>query len=187
MFLKRKGHIFKSFILLFLILLISGQKNSSIVSFTNNQRNSLTDSFYQKDITHNSFYMQLEIPKLALNQKIYALDSNLNQIKYNVTLLPASTLPNVENSEIFLAAHAGSSKISYFQNLNLLIEGDVVYLIYDGYKYTYQVKEIKITSKTNYVSIQAKKGSKTLTLISCLGKEKRVIVSLEQTEVTQLI
>ena len=59
MFLKRKGHIFKSFILLFLILLISGQKNSSIVSFTNNQRNSLTDSFYQKDITHNSFYMQL--------------------------------------------------------------------------------------------------------------------------------
>ena len=155
MFLKRKGLIFKNLILLFLILLISDQKDNVVNS--HNYRSSLTDSFYQKDIAHSSFYMQLEIPKIALSQKIYTLDSNLNQIKYHVTLLPASTLPNTENSEIFLAAHAGSSKISYFRNLNLLTEDDVAYLTYEGYKYTYQVKDIKVTPKTDYVTIQKKR------------------------------
>ena len=54
------------------------------------------------------------IEKIDLNMPLYNVKSPNNNIEKNIEILKESILPPNKNSIIFLAAHSGTSNISYF-------------------------------------------------------------------------
>lgn len=120
---------------------------------------------------------KVKIPRLNINHDIYDLNSSYNNVEKNVTLLDGSILPNKKNSIIFLAAHSGNSKISYFNHLNKIKPKEKVTFYYDNYKYIYQVINIKEENKNGYIKINKRKENQLiLTTCSTNNKEKQLIV-----------
>ncbi len=174
--LKRK--ILKSSLLLIIIVLLNGSSYSGKIENNKINNNYNYDSYYQKEIDEE-YLMQLIIPKIGLQRKIYNLDSSKNTVKKNIELLKESTLFSDDNYHIFLAAHSGNSYISYFRKLNKLALNDIVKLIYNNTIYTYKVIFIKEEEKKDYI-LTFNNQPKMLTLITCIGKEKRLIIDLEE-------
>lgn len=128
------------------------------------------------------YEMIIEIPKINIKKGILKKEDKDNNIDKNVTILKESNYPN-EDGNIYIAAHSGNGKHSYFNNLGKLKENDVTYLYYKNIKYIYNVKEIKSISKISNTSILTKEKN-SLILITCNQKDKTkyLIVILEQTK-----
>ena len=73
---------------------------------------------------------KLIINKINLNRNIYSINSKLNNVDKNVTILKDSIEPQYKNSILFIAAHSGNDTISYFNDLDRLKIGDEIILIY---------------------------------------------------------
>ena len=58
----------------------------------------------------------LKIPKIKLVRGLVDRNSYLNNIKYNVEILKDSSMPDIVNGNVILAAHSGNARISYFKN-----------------------------------------------------------------------
>ena len=117
-----------------------------------------------------NYKMILEIPKIRLKKGILDKENKDNNIDKNVSILPESVYPN-ENGNIYIAAHSGNGKKSYFNKLVELRENDEVNLYYNNYKYTYLVKEIKEINKRSNTSIITN-NSNCLILITCSQSDK---------------
>ena len=109
----------------------------------------------------------LEIPKIALYQGLVAKDSKYNDIKYNIQILDISQMPTHKNTNLVLAAHNGSSAVSFFNDLDKLTIGDIIHLLYNQHKYTYIIDNIYEARKTGKVDIIRCKDSTAITLITC--------------------
>lgn len=120
-----------------------------------------------KPIDYSKYLGVLEIPKIYLKRGFYGTDSKYNDIKYNVTLMKGSDLPNVVNGNLILVAHSGTAYISYFKNLYRLKVGDSCYVTYNGAKYTYIIKKIYNVDKIGSVPILRDRSKTSLTLITC--------------------
>ena len=59
----------------------------------------------------------LEIPSIGLKRGIVDFNSKYNNVKYNIQIIEHSEFPIVENSNLILAGHNGSSNVSFFKNL----------------------------------------------------------------------
>lgn len=119
------------------------------------------------EIDYSRYLGVLEIPKIGLKRGFYNVDSRYNNIKYNVTLVRGSTLPDVTNGNLILMAHSGDAYISFFAYLYLLQVGDNAYVTYNNQKYTYQITKIYTVPKTGVVTISRNHDKTTLTLITC--------------------
>lgn len=108
----------------------------------------------------------LKIKKLNINQSLYKLDSEKNNIEKNVTILKDSIMPDQKESIVFLAAHSGTGKIAYFEELNQLTVGDIINLEYKNKKYEYQINKIWEENKNGYIHIN-KEDSNQLVLTTC--------------------
>lgn len=117
--------------------------------------------------SEEEYIMVLEIPKINLKKGIYALNSYLNSIKYNVAILQESKMPDVDNGNLILAAHNGTSKVSYFSQLYRLNQKDLAIVYYRGIKYVYVVDNIYDVKKDGDVEIKRDINKNTLTLITC--------------------
>ena len=93
-------------------------------------------------IDYSKYLGVLEIPKIGLKRGFYNVGSKYNNIKYNVTMVEGSTLPDVPNGNLILMAHSGDAYISYFAYLYRLNVGDMVYVTYAGVKYNFQIVNI---------------------------------------------
>ena len=109
---------------------------------------------------------KLIINKINLNQPLYKKESKKNNVDENVTILKESVEPSEENSIMFLAAHSGTGKIAYFENLDELHKNDEIILEYKNKTYYYQVDEIWEMKKTGTI-IVPKKEKKQLILTTC--------------------
>ena len=109
----------------------------------------------------------LEVPKIKLKRGIYDIDNKYNDISYNIAIMDTSKMPDVINSNLILAAHNGSSDVSFFKDLEKLEVGDIVNVYYQGYKYIYEVDNYYEVDKTGYVNIHRNKTKNTITLITC--------------------
>lgn len=119
---------------------------------------------------------ELIINKINLNQKLYSPTNHKNNIEENVTILKESIFPNEENSIVFLAAHSGTGKIAFFQNLNKLEIKDKIILNYQKHTYTYQVTNIWEENKTGTIHV-SKKEKNQLILTTCSpNKENKQLV-----------
>ena len=81
----------------------------------------------------------LKIPKIELERGFYDKTSSLNNVDHNILFHTKSDYPGVQNGNVILASHSGTSSISYFKKLYLLEKGDLAYLTYKGNTYTYKV------------------------------------------------
>lgn len=118
-------------------------------------------------IDYSSYLGVLEIPNIGLKRGFYGLDSRYNNIKYNVTLVEGSSLPDVYQGNLILMAHSGDSYISYFAYLYKLNVGDDCFVTYNGNSYHYVIVNIYEVEKNGIVSIRRNKEKNTLTLITC--------------------
>jgi len=119
----------------------------------------------------------LEIPKLNLVRGLVDKDNILNNVDKNIQVLKESTMPNVEYSNLYLAAHSGNSSVSYFKDLDRLIYEDKVYIYYENIKYIYKVVKLYEIDKNGYAEIERRGGTKHLILVTCIdGTEKQLVI-----------
>lgn len=134
----------------------------------------------QEIVEEEKYLMILEIPKISLKKGIYSLNSSLNSIEKNVAIMEESSLPDVKNGNLVLAAHNGTAKISFFNQLHKLYKGDRAYIYYDGIKYTYVVSSIYDVKKDGDVEITRDTSRNTLTLVTCKKdtKDRQLVIIL---------
>lgn len=118
-------------------------------------------------INYDKYLGVLEIPRISLKRGFYGLDSRYNDIKYNVTLVNGSTMPDVDRGNLILMAHSGDAYISYFAYLYKLNVGSDIYVTYNKVKYHYKLVNIYDVLKDGTVSIIRNYDKTTLTLITC--------------------
>lgn len=118
----------------------------------------------------------INVSKIGLNRPLYSLNSKLNTVDKNIEVLKSSDMPDVENGNFILAAHNGYSPISYFHNLHKLEVDDEVNVNYNRKIYTYRVSKIYDVIKTGKVSIKRDKSKTTITMITCKGDDKQLVV-----------
>ena len=111
----------------------------------------------------------IEISKINLSQKIYTKNSSLNNVDKNVTILTDFCFQE-DSCLILLAAHSGSSEIAYFKNLDKLEIQDKAILVYQNFKYVYELQKIEIRDKNGHLNLKKENGN-FLYLTTCDKKE----------------
>jgi len=109
----------------------------------------------------------LEIPSVLLKTGLVDFKSFRNDVDKGIQIIEGSQFPDVDKGNLILAAHSGTSNISYFKNLYKLKTGAKVYIYYSGIKYEYILDNIYNVKKTGKVKIQRNSNKSTLTLITC--------------------
>ena len=113
------------------------------------------------------YFGYIQIPKINLTQGLVQLNSPNNTVDRNIQTIYPSDYPDVENGNLILAAHSGSSSIAYFKRLYLLKTNDQVTVIYNNEKYIYNIVNIYTVPKNGKVAIYRNQHKTTLTLITC--------------------
>lgn len=130
----------------------------------------------KKQIDYN-YIAVLEIESINLKRGLVSPDSKYNNVNYNIQIMETSNMPNIENSNLILAGHNGTSYVSFFKNLYKMSEGDLINVYYQGYKYVYQYNNSYEVDKTGVVSIIRDRNKNTITLITCKknSKDKQLV------------
>lgn len=119
-------------------------------------------------VDYSKYYVgTLEIPKINLKKGFLEIDSPYNNVDRNVTVIQTSSYPDVDKGNFILAAHTGSSSISFFTRLHDLQLGDLAYIKYKQKKYTYKLVDIYTQPKVGMISIYRDTNKTTLTLVTC--------------------
>jgi len=123
------------------------------------------------------------IPKIDLKKDLYSKDSNKNNIEENITILKESTDPANENSILFIAAHSGTSNVSFFNRLDELNLKDIVEIDYQNNHYIYVINKIEEQPKTGYIS-GIKENKRQLVLTTCCPKKEncQLIINAKEIE-----
>ena len=109
----------------------------------------------------------LEIPKINLKRGLVDYHNKYNNVKYNIQIINENGIPIGDNTNLVLAAHNGSSSVSFFNKLYKLQIGDTINLYYDGIKYIYAYNNYYEVDKDGKVEIIRDKTKNTITLITC--------------------
>jgi len=125
---------------------------------------------------NNRYVAVLEVPIINLKRGLLSLDDKSNNADYNIQTIETSSMPDKKNGNLILAAHSGSSSVSYFKNLHKLKIDDELIVYYKGTKYTYVLSNYYDIDKTGYADIVRDKNQNTLTLVTCKrGTDKQTI------------
>lgn len=114
----------------------------------------------------------LEIDKISLNAGLVSKESYYNHVDRNIEILQVSDYPDKEKGNVILAAHSGTSSISYFKNLYQLSVGDIAKIYYKNVIYNYKIVSIYNVPKTGSLRIYRDLEKSTLTLITCTKNSK---------------
>lgn len=126
-------------------------------------------SYYdnEEQVSSTSYYAILNIPKIKLNRGFYDKTSEFNDVNKNIYYLKESIPLGEQNSTIILAAHRGTSSVSYFNNLEKLVIGDDLYLNYHQDRYRYKIRSIYNERKDGHLNIYRDDKRDSLILITC--------------------
>ena len=114
-----------------------------------------------------SYIGTLEVPDVNIKRGFLNLESPYNNVNKNVTLIEHSTMPDVENGNLILAAHSGNCWVCYFDKLYKLSIGAKAIVTYNGHKYIYILKTVYNVPKTGTVEVKRDPNKTVLTLITC--------------------
>lgn len=123
-----------------------------------------------------SYEAHLTIPKIGLSQFIYDKEDVRSDLEKNLIFVDDSDTPLINNGNVIIAGHSGSTTVSYFKNLYKLRIGDIIYLEYDDYVYKYEVDYKYLVMKNGNVEIIRDNNKESLTLITCYGNDKQLVV-----------
>jgi LPXTG-site transpeptidase (sortase) family protein len=128
---------------------------------------------YNKDIIdsnsnlNNDYLGIIKIPSLGIERPFYNLFDDRNTVDKNVMLINGSDMPDINNGNLILAAHRGSSSVAFFNNLHLISNNDLIIVIYNNKKYVYEYNNRYDVEKTGIVKITRDMSQNTITLITC--------------------
>ena len=88
----------------------------------------------KKEQYYEEYIGVLEISKINFYKGFYNKNSGLNNVDYNLYVLPESSYPDVVNGNLMIAGHSGNYNNSYFANLYKLNVGDTAKVTYKGKK-----------------------------------------------------
>lgn len=136
--------------------------------------------WFFKDFVINNFdncedvLFEIFIPRINLHEKVYNINSSLNNVDYNVEILKSS---DFINDLYFLAGHSGGGRASLFDDLFKLEKGDLVFIYYKGRKKVFVVEDLFYIKKDGYFEISYVEYG-FLYLITCSLKyfDKQLIV-----------
>ncbi len=125
----------------------------------------------------------LEIPKINLKEDIYKISNQQKDVDKNVVILENSTFPVENESFIFIAAHSGSGRYAYFNNIDQLSTGDIVKFYYKNKLYTYTVeKKFEIDKDGTLEVTKHSKHSLVLTTCSKNDDNKQLVIQCKKEE-----
>ena len=119
----------------------------------------------------------IEIPEISLKKGIYGIIQEFNTVSKNIQLLNESDMPDIENGNVILASHNGSSSISFFNKLDRLNTDSIIYIYQSGIKYEYRLNNSYEIEKNGTAIIKRDLNKSTLTLITCKrnSKDKQMV------------
>lgn len=153
--------------------------NKDIVKHSHNStkiNNAHVSSSSTPDERKEEVFASVRIPKININRKLYPVSSKQNTVDKNIQIIKESDMPDVVNGNLILAAHNGFSSIAYFHNLDKLEIGDEVFINYLNNDYKYIISDKYDVLKTGKVSIKRDKNRSTITMITCKGEDKQLVV-----------
>lgn len=109
----------------------------------------------------------LEIPKIGFSKGFYKKESSLNNVKFNLKILPQSNYPDEDKGNVIIIGHSGNYNNSYFANLYQLAENDTASVKYNNITYTYKIVNIYTDKKDGTLTIYRDETKNCLTLITC--------------------
>lgn len=127
-------------------------------------------------VNYENYIGVLEIKKINLKRGFYSKTSRNNNVNRNIQILNESDMPNIENGNVIIAGHSGSSYVSFFRNLNKLDLYDEATIYFEGKQYDYQLKNKYEIDKTGQAVIKRNKEKNVLTLITCKHNTNKQIV-----------
>ena len=168
-------------ILVAIIILLSFM---TIIKVSNTQ--SLDDlllNFKVIDNKQNNVIGNIKINKINIDENLYKIESEENNVDKHVTILKESIFPNKNNSIVFIAAHSGTGKVAYFKDLDKLEKNDIINLEMNNKQYIYIVKDIWEEPKNGYINVN-KENKKQLILTTCspTNSKKQLIVNCIEKE-----
>ena len=116
---------------------------------------------------YESYIGVLDIPKIGFSKGFYKKESSLNNVKFNLKILPDSSYPDQNKGNVIIIGHSGNYNNSYFGNLYQLVVGDIASVTYMEKKYNYKVVDIYTDVKDGTVTIYRNENKNCLTLITC--------------------
>ena len=126
--------------------------------------------------TSNDYLAMIEISKISLRRYLYDVNSKQNDVDKNIEILKNSDMPSVKGGNLILAGHNGNTSVGHFKNLHKLVINDEIIIYYNNIKYVYKVSKIYDVLKTGTVAIKRDKSQNTVTLITCLGNDRQLVV-----------
>ena len=149
--------------------------------YSNNKKTGRNEDISDSKIDNNviNYIGVIKIPKINLEKGFTAKDDKNNDVEKGIKILEKSDYPNKDKGNVILASHSGTASISYFKNLYKLSNGDEVLIIYNGNTYNYKVSSKYKIDKTGYAKIKRDNSKRTLTLITCEGDDKQIVVICE--------
>lgn len=126
----------------------------------------------EENYTYEEYLGIIDIPKINLYKGFYNKNSSLNNVKFNLYVLPESNYPDIDKGNLIIAGHSGNYNNSYFANLYKLVVGDTITIHYNSSKYIYKIDNIYNEKKIGTVRIFRDKEETTLTLITCTKDDK---------------
>ena len=142
------------------------------------KRNVIKDNKYNYNDT---YIATLEIPKINLKRGLYAKDSILNDVDKQIAFLPNTEYPN-NNSNTVIVGHSGNSQYAYFNDLDKLDIGDIIFFYYDKIKYEFIIDNIYLVLKTGEVKVIKDENKMTLTLITCFKDNYQLVIVANKKE-----
>lgn len=153
--------------------------NVNIVKNSHNSSEVNTDSTnisIPEDNKKEEVFASVRIPKIRINRNLYPVNSSKNTVDKNIQIIKESNMPDEVNGNFILAAHSGFSSIAYFHDLDKLDIGDEVFVNYLKNDYKYIISDKYDVLKTGKVSIKRNKNRSTITMITCKGEDKQLVV-----------
>ena len=122
--------------------------------------------------TYNDDYIgYLNIPKINLTKGFVDKRSSENDVEKNILVVEGSNYPNVKKGNLILAGHSGTGWKAFFNDLQQLTNGDVIYVTYKNKKYKYKIVNIYKQSKVGRIAIYRNYDKTTLTLVTCTNND----------------
>jgi len=134
-------------------------------------------------IDYSRYYVGwLSIPKINFKKGFTEIGHRYNTVARNIQVISPSDYPDVDKGNFIIAAHSGSTSISFFRDLWRLDLGDEAFVNYKGEDHRYVIKDIYTVPKTGTVAIRRNKEVTTLTLITCTRRDNttQIVYILER-------
>ncbi len=141
--------------------------NNDISNIDNSNNDTEEDVKETTTYTYEDYLGVIDIPKIGLYKGFYNKNSSLNNVKFNLYVLPESNNPDIDGGNLIIAGHSGNYNNSYFGNLYKLEINDTIIIHYNNLKYVYKIDNIYNEEKTGTVRIFRNSNKTTLTLITC--------------------